>query len=104
MLVDGDTESGIHELTASEAWSYHDVANALTELSGRNVAYTPVEKPEFEARMRERGLPDRMIPFSMNFHNEVRNGLLDEVSPEMEHLLGRKPASLKEGLKTLFTL
>ena len=102
LLVDGGTESGIHQLTAHEAWSYNDVANALTELSGRNVAYTPIEKPEFEARMRERGLPERMIQFSMNFHSEVRNSLLDEVSPEMEQLLGRRPASLKDGLKVLF--
>ena len=52
LLVDGDTESGIHELTASEAWSYHDVANALTELSGRNVAYTPRSKAASRAGSR----------------------------------------------------
>lgn len=104
LLVDGDTTSGIHELTASEAWSYADVADTLSELSGRKVEYTSIEKPEFEMRMRERGLPEPMIQFSMNFHSEVRNGLLDEVNPEMEHLLGRKPASLKEGLKALFKL
>lgn len=102
LLADGDTKSGIHELTAGEAWSYYDVADVLTELSGRKVVYTPIDKPEFETRMRERGQPERMIQFSMNFHNEVRNGLLDEVSPEMEYLLGRKPASLQKGLKALF--
>ncbi len=104
MLADGGTESGIHQLTAHEAWSYHDVADALTELSGRKVAYTPIEKPEFEARMRERGLPERMIQFSLNFHSEVRNNLLDEVSPEMEQLLGRRPTSLKDGLNVLFNV
>ena len=104
LLVDGDNASGVHELTASQAWSYYDVANALTELSGRQVTYMPIEKPEFEARMRERGLPERAIQFALNFHSEVRNGLLDEVSPEMEQLLGRKPASLRDGLKVLFKL
>ena len=104
LLVDGDNTSGIHDLTANEAWSYHDVADALTELSGKQVRYTPVEKPEFEARMRERGLPERAIQFALNFHSEVRNGLLDEVSPEMERLLGRKPASLRDDLKILFNL
>ena len=102
LLVDGTATSAIHELTASEAWSYGDVAAALTEISGKPVTYTPIDTPEFEARMRQRGLPERSIQFSLNFHNEVRNGLLDEISPEMEHLLGRKPASLKDGLKVLF--
>ena len=104
LLVDGGTARGIHELTASEAWSYYDVAAALSELSGKNVTYTPTERAEFEALMRQRGLPERTIQFSLNFHSEVRNGLLDEVSPEMEHLLGRKPASLKDGLKVLFNI
>ena len=104
LLADEDTASGIHQFTAGEAWSYYDVADVLTELSGGKVAYTPIEKPEFAARMRERGLPERMIQFSMNFHSEVLHDLLDAVSPEMEHLLGRRPASLKNGLKVLFNL
>jgi NAD(P)H dehydrogenase (quinone) len=104
LLVDGDSKSRIHELTAGETWSYHDVADVLTELSGRKVKYTPVEQTEFEERMRKHGLPEQVIQRSVGFHNEVRKGLLDGVSPEMEHLLGRRPASLKEGLKVLFHL
>ena len=102
LAEDNSPQSKIYNLTAGEAWSYYDVAKALTEISGREVTYTPIEKPEFEARMRERGLPEPAIQMSLHFHTEVRNGLLDEVSPEMERLLGRKPASLPAGLKTLF--
>ena len=103
-LVNGSTESRIYELTARETWSYADVADALSALSGRPVKYTPLEQPEFEARMRQRGLPEPVIQRSSGFYREIRDGLLDGVSPEMERLLGRKPASLKEGLKTLFRL
>ena len=105
LLTEEDSpQSKIYDLTAGEAWSYYDVANALAEISGRAVAYTPLEKPEFEARMRERGLPEPAIQMSLHFHAEVRNGLLDEFSPELERLLGRKPASLPAGLKTLFSV
>lgn len=45
LLADEDTASGIHQFTAGEAWSYYDVADVLTELSGRKVAYTPIESP-----------------------------------------------------------
>ena len=104
LLTEEDPQSRTYEMTAGEAWSYYDVANALAEISGRAVAYTPLEKPEFEARMRERGLPEPAIQMSLHFHAEVRNGLLDEFSPELERLLGRKPASLPAGLKTLFSV
>ncbi len=104
LLAEEGPKSQVYELTAGEAWSFYDVANALTELSGREVTYTPIERPEFEARMRERGLPEFVIRILLDFHREIRNGLLDEVSPEMERLLGRKPAPLPEGLKALFNL
>jgi len=104
LLVEADPRSRTYELTAGEARSYYDAANALAEISGREVTYTPIEKPEFEAWMRGRGVPEPAIQMAFHFHSEVRNGLLDEVGTEMERLLGRKPVSLQEGLKTLFRL
>ena len=104
LLAEEGPKSQVYDLTAGEAWSFYDVADALTALSGREVEYTPIEKPEFEARMRERGVPGFVIRMSLDFHGEIRNGLLAEVSPEMGRLLGRKPASLRDGLKVLFGL
>ena len=94
----------IHTLTASEAWSFHDIARALGELSGQPVTYTPIDKTTFEAQMRERGLPEAMIRVFSGFYRDIRDGQLDEVTPELEEILGRKPASLKVGLKGLFAL
>lgn len=102
LLAEDGPVSPVYDLTASEAWSFYDVADALSALSGREVKYTPIEEPQFEAQMRERGVSEVVIRLSLNFHREIRTGLLDEVSPEMERLLGRKPASLQEGLKSLF--
>lgn len=104
LLVNGSTQSRVYELTAAETWSYADVADALSALSGRPVKYTPLEPSEFEARMRQRGLPEHVIQRSGGFYHEIRDGLLDGVSPEMEQLLGRRPSSLKDGLKGLFRL
>jgi NAD(P)H dehydrogenase (quinone) len=102
LLASDDVESGVHDLTAHQAWSYQDVAEALTELSGKKVEYAPVDEAAFVAKMRQRGVPEAAIQLSADFHREVRCGLLDEVSPEMERWLGRRPASLKDGLRTLF--
>ena len=104
LLTEEDPQSRTYELTAGEAWSYYDIANALTEISGWEVTYTPLEKPEFEARMRGRGVPEPAIQMAFHFRSEVRNGLLNEVSTEMERLLRRKPVSLQKGLTTLFSL
>jgi len=40
----------------------------------------------------------------VGFLTDIKNGQEEEVSPNLENQLGRKPASLKEGLKVLFKL
>ncbi len=97
-------EDRVYTLTAGEAWSFDDVAQALGELSGKPVTYTPTDKATFDAQMRERGVPEAMARVFYGFYCDIRDGQLDEVPPELEGLLGRKPASLKAGLKALFNL
>ena len=104
LLVEDSGGSRVIALTSGEAWSFGEVASALADLSGRAVTYTPVDEPAFLGRMRGRGVPEPMARRSADFLAEIRNNRLDEVGPELQRLLGRKPASLKEGLRELFHL
>ena len=54
--------------------------------------------------MRGRGLAEPVARRSADFMAEIRNNRLDEVGPELGRLLGRTPASLKDGLKELYKL
>ncbi len=103
-LLAGGCENKIYKLTGSEAYSFDDVAHALTDLTGKQVDYTPIEDSVFVAQMKERGLPEMMIPRYLGFQTDIKNGQEDEISPDLEQLLGRKPASLHEGLNALFNL
>ena len=102
LLQDNDAEDRVYTLTAAEAWSFDDVARTLADLSGRPVTYTPIDRAEFEAQMRDRGVPEPMARRIYGFYCDIRDGQLDEVTPELESLLGRPPASLEAGLKALF--
>ena len=97
-------EDRVYTLTAGEAWSFDDVARALGELSGKPVTYTPTDRAAYEAEMQARGVPGPMARLFYGFYCDIRDGQVDEVTPELEGLLGRKPASLKAGLKSLFHL
>jgi NAD(P)H dehydrogenase (quinone) len=103
-LLESDRSNRIYTLTGSESYSFDDVADTLTDLSGKAVSYTPIEKSAFEAQMKERGVPEMMIERVTGFLTDIKNGQEEEVSPDLENLLGRKPASLREGLKVLFNL
>lgn len=73
-----------------------------TALSGKQVDYTPAEKPAFEEQMKKRGVPEIMVQRLTGFLTDFENGQEDEVTPDLENLLGRRPTSLKEGLKVHF--
>jgi NAD(P)H dehydrogenase (quinone) len=103
-LLESDRSNRIYELTGSESYSFDDVAATLSDLSGKGVGYAPAEKSVFEAQMKERGVPEIMVQRVVGFLTDIKNGQEEEVSPDLENLLGRKPASLKEGLKVLFNL
>lgn len=102
VLLQSGCDNRIYNLTGSESYSFDDVAATLIDLAGKAVAYTPIGKSAFEAQMKERGVPEMMIKRVTGFLTDIKNGQEEEVSPDLENLLGRKPASLKQGLKVLF--
>ena len=104
VLAEDGCENRIYQLTGSESYTFGDVAQTLTGLSGRQVKYTPIEKSVFETEMKERGTPDPVIEKVVGFITDIKNEQEAETTSELEKLLGRKPATLKEGLKILFNL
>ncbi|GAB4027485.1 SDR family oxidoreductase [Spirosoma koreense] len=102
-LVDQYEGNRTYRLTGSESYSFYDVAAALTNLSGKSVAYTPAEPAMFEAQLLERGLSQTVARRITGFITDIANGQEDAISPDLETLLGRKPTALKEGLASLYT-
>ncbi len=103
-LLAGGWDQTIYKLTGSASYSFDDVAAALTLLSGREVKYTPADATAFATKMLERGVPEIVVGRVVGFMTDIKNGQEDEISPDLEQLLGRKPATLEEGLKVLFKL
>jgi NAD(P)H dehydrogenase (quinone) len=103
-LLESGDGNRIYQLTGRESYSFDDVAATLTDLSGKKVSYTPAEKSVFAAQMKDRGTPELMVQRVVGFLTDIKNGQEADVSPDLENLLGRKPVSLKQGLKVLFNL
>ena len=94
----------VYDFTNTETYSFYDVANALSELSGRKVSYMPVDTATFQHKATELGIPAFAIDIVNAFITDIKNGQESKVSTDMEIALGRKPAGLIEGLKLLFGL
>ncbi len=104
VLLEEDCNSTIYKFTGGKAYSFYDVADALSQLSKRDVAYHPISVDTLKEKMKSAGLPEVMVNRIANFVTDIKNGHEDEVHSGLEEKLGRKPASLAEGLKVLFNL
>ena len=103
-LLQNGHENQTYQITGSDLYSYTDVANALSTLSEKTVTYTDADPKTFPGRLKESGLPDIVVLLVTTFSEDVKNHQFEIVTKDMENLLGRKPASLKEGLKEVFSL
>ncbi len=101
-LLENESANKIYKFTGAEAYSFYDVAAVLTELSGKEVKYTPVDMQTFETNMKEAGTPDFVAGIIANFNTDIKNDQESEVTKDLEMALGRKPVSLKAGAKILF--
>jgi NAD(P)H dehydrogenase (quinone) len=103
-MLDHKGAARTHVVASPHAYSFDDVAAALSEMSGRTVAYTPVTDEEYLAGAVQAGVPDQVARSILGFYHDIRDNQLDETSSDLERLLGREPATLAEGLPELFVL
>lgn len=104
ILAIEDYSNRVYDFTNVETYSFYDVAQALSELSGRKVTYTPVDTLSFQQKAVDLGIPEFAVSVVIDFLTDIKNGQENKVSHDMEIALGRKPVNLKEGLKLLFSL
>ena len=104
LLIAEAVENKTYEITGSEAYSFGEIAEILGELSGKNVVYTDAEPKEYEAKMKELGVPDFVIALVSAFAADIKAGRHENTSKDLEQLLGRKPASFKESLQVFYNL
>jgi NAD(P)H dehydrogenase (quinone) len=104
VLLQNGHENQTYEITGSDLYSFTDVANAFSSLSGKTVNYTDADPVAFPAKLKESGLPEIVVKIVSGFAEDIKNHQFENVTKDLEKLLGRKPAPLKESLKEVFGL
>lgn len=89
-------------LTNVENYSYADVAEILTEVSGKEVTYVSPIPEVYEETLKGFGLPEAIIQMSLGFAAGIKNNDFDATFPNLETILGRKPQTLKAYLQSVY--
>lgn len=108
-LTDPAHEGKTYEITGPELLSYREVAAIASEIDGRAVEYTPVSDEEMAAMLAAAGVPvdytegmytpgvgTSSIRDIVSYERGVREGFFAIHSNDVEKILRRKPARLRE--------
>src|SRR5690606_29624065 len=105
LLLQSDIhQNKAYDITNTELYSFEDVATVLSDLSGKRVAYKNADTDAFKKILKERNEPEQTISMFTALLTDFKNHQFEKATNDLERLLGRRPATLKEALKELYRM
>lgn len=100
VLLDPAAHAGAtYDLTGPEALTFAEMAQVVSEVTGREVRFHDESLEEAYASRAVFGAPDWQVDAWVSTYTAVARGELDGVSGDVERLTGRRPVSLREHLE-----
>ena len=101
VVLTSDGHGGaVYELGGDVAWTNAELAAAISEVLGRDVAYVAQTPEEQAATLTAAGLDAGTVGFLVGLDGNIREGLLGEVTGELSRLIGRPTTPLVEALRS----
>ena len=94
------TEAGHHaqayDLTGARAYTRSEVAEVLSQATGKTVTYEPLTDEAFQAGMTSAGAPAAYVRLMTGLYEGVRAGHTADVTDTVKQVTGRAPISLEQ--------
>ncbi|KQQ52178.1 SDR family oxidoreductase [Plantibacter sp. Leaf314] len=100
LTADGH-EGAVYELSGDVAWTQPELAQAISELIGREVTYQDLSPEDHSKALLAAGLDEGTVGFVVALDGNTRDGLLGDTSGDLSRLIGRPTTPLVEGLRPL---
>jgi len=81
-------ENQTYELAAPRAWTFHELADAISAVSGKPVAYTPISYEENQALLMQAGLPEAVAGMLSGINAHIAAGGSSRTSEDLQRLIG----------------
>ncbi len=97
VLLDDSYNGETVTVTGPRKMTFKEVVESMAKGIGRKIHYQPISLEEFKAGMKAAGLPDSYVwLFGYLFKEVLGNPDNQEVSNDVERVLGRKATDFKE--------
>ena len=96
VLTESGHENKIYRLSGPEALSFDELARIIGDAIGKDVHYYPINDAQMKSGMIEAGLPEWGAEKISEIFNWVSRGGYEQVTTDVEEVLGRRPCSFTE--------
>ncbi|WP_134322421.1 SDR family oxidoreductase [Cumulibacter soli] len=100
VLIEDGHLGQVYELAGDVAWNFTELADAASQLLGREVTYSALSYDEHVQSLQEAGLDDGTANFVAAIDDGIRRGVLAGTDGTLARLIGRPTTPLIEGLRT----
>jgi uncharacterized protein YbjT (DUF2867 family) len=83
-------------ITGPEALSYHQMAELLSNATGKKISYVSISEEEARAAMKEMGMDDWLINTISELANYFKKGYASQVSSAVKEVTQKKPISFSQ--------
>ena len=90
------------ELAGSEALSWKQIAELIAEITGKPIVYVSPSVEDFKAALTKTGVPAEYIGLFAGFSKAAEEGEFENVTNELEAIIGKKPVSVKAYLQSVY--
>lgn len=102
ILAGGNHQNKEYLLANTEAYSFDDVAETLSAIVGKEIKYVSPSPEEYKSTLSKAGVPQEFVEMFAGFAEAIKQGDLNETGDDLKNLLGRRPVSLQEYLKSIY--
>jgi NAD(P)H dehydrogenase (quinone) len=92
-------ENAVYELTGPSAWTFAELAELVSRISGKPLAHQNVTAAELADGLRAAGLPEFVVGAFTDMQTVVHSGALATVRPDLAKLIGRPPESIEDAVR-----
>ena len=90
------------ELGGAKGLNWSDIAKLISEITGVEIAYVSPSNEEFTETLTKAHVPTEYIGLFTAFSNAAKEGEFENVTNNLENILGRKPETVATYLKTVY--
>jgi uncharacterized protein YbjT (DUF2867 family) len=88
-----------YTITGPEALTYYEVAEILSEATGKKINYVNISEEEARSGMRNIGIGDWWIETIIEVYQAYKSGIQSQVSPDVGEVTGNKARSFHQFAK-----